>query len=176
MEQLYIINENGTVVGLTDRNIVHQKGLLHLAVQCWVMNEMGEVLIQRRSTTKDKSAGKWDVSFGGHCSTVSNTADIFTANVIKEGQEELGLTLTTNDITKLGEVRYTSQNNNNRELLGIFLINKPKNTSFTFTDGEVCDVKWIHINDLEQYILHNPQEYANRIGALSLLKIYLNNR
>ncbi len=176
MEPLYVINENGTVLGLTDRNIVHQKGLLHLAVQCWVMNEKGEVLIQRRSATKDKSAGKWDVSFGGHCTAVSDTTAIFSANVIKEGQEELGLTLTTDDIVKLGEVRYTSQNNNNRELLGVFLVNCTRQTNFSFTDGEVCDVKWVNIAELEQNILHNPQEYANRIGALSLLKIYLNNK
>lgn len=176
MEQLYIINENGTVLGLTDRNIVHQNGLLHLAVQCWLINETGEILIQRRSATKDKSAGKWDVSFGGHCTQTNDDDNIFLSNVIKEGKEELGLNLTHSDIIKLGEIRYTSQNKNNKELLGVFLAHTPKNQKFTFCDNEVCDVKWINLNELEQGITNNPEKYANRIGALSLLKNYLNNR
>ena len=176
MEQLYIINENGTVLGLTDRNIVHQNGLLHLAVQCWLINETGEILIQRRSATKDKSAGKWDVSFGGHCTQTNNKNDILLSNVIKEGQEELGLNLSEKDIVKLGEIRYTSQNGKNRELLGIFLTYIPKTKKFTFYDNEVSDTQWINLNTLAQNMQTNPSEYANRLGALTLLKNYLNNK
>lgn len=176
MEQLYVINENGMILGLKDHAVVHQNGLLHLAVQCWVVNDKGEVLIQRRSVTKDKSAGKWDVSFGGHCTGVLENEDIFLANTIKEGREELGLMLTPDDLIKLGEIRYVSQNGNNRELLGIFLTTCFSNVSFEFTDGEVCEVKWINIDDLEHNILHHASVYANRIGALSLLKNYLNNQ
>lgn len=175
MEQLYTISENGAILELEERSVVHQKGLLHLAIQCWVMNEDGQVLIQRRSATKDKSAGKWDVSFGGHCVSVNDHQDIFLANILKEGQEELGLDLDGLDIIKLGEVRYTSQNGCNKELLGVFLVNVLKMQQFVFCDHEVSDVKWIDIKELEKQIINHPQEYANRIGALSLLKIYLQN-
>ena len=83
--------------------------------------EKGEVLIQRRAATKDKSAGKWDVSFGGHCAGVENEKDILIENVIKEGKEELGLSLSPEDIIKLGEVRYTSQENKNQIKINTFL-------------------------------------------------------
>ena len=171
-EKIYVLNENGGIKGLVSRDKVHTDGLLHAAVQCWVMDETGSVLIQRRAATKDKSAGKWDVSFGGHCTTTDNDENIMIANVIKEGQEELGLSFKPEEIIKLGEVRYVSQGGCNRELLGIFLVQVSHTQSFTFTDGEVSEIKWIKPLELEQNIRHNPDEYANRLGALTLLQFY----
>ena len=171
MEYIYVLNENGSIKELQDRKEVHSCGMLHSAVQCWVMNEQGKVLIQRRAATKDKSAGKWDVSFGGHCTeTLDN--DILLANVIKEGKEELGLSIHSDDIIKLGEVRCSSQENKNKELLGIFLIKVANNQDFVFEDGEVSEVKWIAPDELYSQILNNPKEYANRLGAISLLQFY----
>lgn len=172
MEEIYILNEDGSIQGLKDRQEVHNHGILHSAVQCWVMNSKGEVLIQRRAATKDKSAGKWDVSFGGHCVKAMNDENIFVANVLKEGQEELGLHINASDLVKLGEVRYTSQENKNKELLGVFLIHVPDDQTFVFEDGEVSEVKWITPADLHKKIIENPKEYANRLGAVSLLAFY----
>lgn len=172
-EQLYVLNENGNIAGLKDRAEVHTNGLLHLAVQCWVMNQNGDVLIQRRSATKDKSAGKWDVSFGGHCSAVKDETQALISNVIKEGSEELGLTICEQDIIKLGEVRYTSQENKNREIISIYLTYVNNTQEFVFKDGEVSDVAWIKPDELKEHIVHNTKEYANRLGAISLLNFYI---
>ena len=111
VEKIYTLNENGDISNLEDRQLVHNNGILHYAIQCWVMNEDGKILIQRRSATKEKSAGKWDVSFGGHCTETNDQKNILIDNVIKEGDEELGLQIKKNDIIKLGEFRYTSQEN-----------------------------------------------------------------
>ena len=131
-EKIYVLDENGSILGLQDRQYVHEHGILHSAVQCWIMNSEGKVLIQRRAATKDKSAGKWDVSFGGHCVESDDTNDILIYNVIKEGKEGLGLTINPQNVIKLGEVRYTSQENKNNELLGIFLIKVNNNQKFVF--------------------------------------------
>ncbi|MBQ8481923.1 MAG: NUDIX domain-containing protein [Alphaproteobacteria bacterium] len=170
-EDIYVLNENGSICGLKDRQYVHNNGTLHSAVQCWVMNNNGEILIQRRAATKDKSAGKWDVSFGGHCVKTNNTKNILIDNVIKEGKEELGLDIKAQDIIKLGEVRYTSQEYKNKELLGIFLIRVDNTQKFIFEDGEVSEIRWIKPDTLYDNILKNPKEYANRIGAITLLKL-----
>ncbi len=175
-ELIYILNENGTIKGLEDRKIVHQNGILHTGIVCWIINEENKVLIQKRSKTKDKSPNKWDVSFGGHCSKVDNIKDIWIENVLKEGKEELGLNLSIDEIINLGKIRYVSQENKNNELLKIFLIRKNKNQKFIFEDGEVSDIKWIDINDLKENILNNKDEYANRINALNLLIDYLKNK
>ena len=171
-EDIYVLKENGEFEGLKDRQYVHENGILHAAVQCWVMNSCGEVLIQRRAATKDKSAGKWDVSFGGHCAKTPDNRNILIDNVIKEGKEELGLNVEPDDIIKLGEVRYTSQENKNKEIIGIFLLKVTDKQEFVFEDKEVSEVKWINVEELYDNILHKPLEYANRLGSVTLLKLY----
>lgn len=172
MEQIYILNDNGTVLGTKDRLEAHKQGLLHAGVQCWVMNENGEVLVQRRANPNKASFGKWDVSFGGHCTPCPSDTDYLIANVIKEGQEELGLTLTAKDIIKLGEVRYRSQKSKNNELIAVFLTHTQKNHPFVFEDGEVSEVKWIDPAQLRDNIIQKPDEYANRLKAVALLAFY----
>ncbi len=173
MELIYTLTDDEKQNGLKSRTAVHADGTLHLSVQCWVMNETGHILIQRRSATKDKSAGKWDVSFGGHCTEVPNRHDILIENVIKEGWEELGLTVHPDDLIKLGDVRYTSQGGKNRELIGVFLLRVPDTQTFVFKDGEVSEIRWTTAQELHRNITTNTAEYANRLGALSLLQTYL---
>lgn len=98
--------------------------------------------------------------------------NILIANVIKEGKEELGLDILPQKIIKLGEVRYTSQENKNREILGIFLLRVNDDQKFTFNDGEVSEVMWISPGCLHNNIIQKPQDYANRLGALTLLNFY----
>ena len=171
-EQIYILDEQGNICGMQDRQYVHSHGILHAGVQCWLMNGSGQVLIQKRAATKDKSAGKWDVSFGGHCTATAENENIILNNVLKEGREELGLSINPQDIIKLGEVRYNSQNGKNREILSVFLIKVDDNQQFTFVDGEVVDVMWIEPENLRNNIINNRTEYANRLGALTLLMFY----
>lgn len=85
----------------------------------WVINKKGKVLIQKRSANKKQSPGKWDVSFGGHCAHF-DTSDVFLGNVVKEGYEELGLSITEKDVVFLGSARYTSMNGQNHELVNVF--------------------------------------------------------
>ena len=171
-EKVYILNEKGEVLGLEDRPIVHENGTLHAGVQCWVMNSKGQILIQRRSAKKEQSPGKWDVSFGGHCTKTDNPHGIYVGNLIKEGYEELGLTIDVENIVKLGEARYTSQGGKNREVLAVYLTSVPDDQKFVFRDGEVSDVKWTTVQELKKDILENPTEYANRLPAVCLLEFY----
>ena len=175
-EKIYTLKENGELGGLVDRQEVHAKGILHAGVQCWLMNENDQVLLQRRAATKDKSAGKWDVSFGGHCTESHLHQDILLANLIKEGKEEIGFTIEPEKVIKLGEVRYTSQKGMNREILSVYLIMVDALQGFSFEDGEVTEVKWIDVKTLRDCIIRDKENYANRLGAVSLLEIYLNHR
>lgn len=173
-EEIYVLNENGTFSGLKNRQYVHNNGILHSVVQCWVMNSDGYVLVQKRAQKKDKSAGKWDVSFGGHCVDIDDS-DILINNVIREGKEELGLDIRPQDLIKLGEARYISQENKNREIIGVFLFKVNNNQKFVFTDGEVSEVRWIKPENLCDNIMKNSKEYANRLVAITILLEYIKN-
>ena len=170
-EKLYTLNEDGSVSGLEYRDIVHKTGILHATVQCWIRNAKGEVLLQRRSFTKAVGAGKWDVSFGGHCSETSE-ADYIIANVLKEGEEELGIKINPQHLLKLGEFRHISQQNKNQEIITVFLLPAEDFPTYSFNDGEVSEIKWIRSEDLYQTFMQDTVNYSNRLGAIRLLELY----
>jgi hypothetical protein len=67
-EVFEIVNEQGEVIGLEKRGVVHKTGLLHKAVYCFVFDTQGRLLIQRRSLEKKIGPGQWDLSVAEHLS------------------------------------------------------------------------------------------------------------
>ena len=50
MEYLDIVDEQNNLTGKTEeRDIIHEKGLWHREISVWIMNQKGEVLLQKRS-------------------------------------------------------------------------------------------------------------------------------
>lgn len=60
-----------------------------LVVHVCVVNKQGEMLIQRRQSTKDRYPGCWDLSAGGFVRSGEETAEA----ALRELEEELGLRL-----------------------------------------------------------------------------------
>ena len=54
-----------------------------------VINGKGEILLQKRSLSKDVQPGKWDTSVGGHV----NMGETYLEAAIRETGEELGIEL-----------------------------------------------------------------------------------
>jgi isopentenyldiphosphate isomerase len=67
---------------------VHAKGLLHRAVHIFVFNSRGELLLQKRSGTKDEYPLCWTSSASGHLSA----GESYDEAAPRELEEELGLT------------------------------------------------------------------------------------
>ena len=65
-EVIEIVNKNGKVVGKTTRQKAYKKGLLHLAVNMFVLNSKGQVYIQKRSASKSSFPLHWDISASEH--------------------------------------------------------------------------------------------------------------
>lgn len=67
MEYLEIVDEENNLTGKTEeRDIIHAKGLWHREISIWIINENGEVLLQKRSPKKKQGANKWSTSCAGH--------------------------------------------------------------------------------------------------------------
>jgi isopentenyldiphosphate isomerase len=87
-ELLEIVNEHGDMIGSSPRSVVHgDPSLIHRVVHVLVFNTEDDLLLQKRSYTKDVAPGRWDTSVGGHVG--------FGENVIisskREMEEELGI-------------------------------------------------------------------------------------
>ena len=90
-ELLDVVDENDRVTGVKTRGEIHALGLMHRAVHILVFNNKGELLVQKRSMSKDNNPGLWDSSAAGH---VDSGEDYYDC-AIRELEEELGLTVTT---------------------------------------------------------------------------------
>ena len=87
-ETLEIVDEEGRVIGLASRQACHSDPfLLHRVVHVLVVNDLGFILLQKRSPGKDVQPDKWDTSVGGHL----HPKESYEAAAEREMREELGI-------------------------------------------------------------------------------------
>jgi isopentenyldiphosphate isomerase len=100
-EALEVLDGAGVPTGETKlRPAVHRDGDWHRAFHLWVVHPDGTVLLQRRAAGKDLGGGKVDVSVGGHVRPGETLLD-----VLREAEEEIGLTVRPGDLTFLETLR-----------------------------------------------------------------------
>lgn len=66
MERLVLVDEDDREVGTERKLAAHEAGLLHRAFSVFVLNGAGELLLQRRATSKYHSGGRWSNACCGH--------------------------------------------------------------------------------------------------------------
>jgi isopentenyl-diphosphate delta-isomerase len=88
-EELFdVCDEQDRVIGTAPRSRVHAERLLHRAVHVFIFKSNGDLLLQRRSASKDESPLKLTSSASGHL----GAGESYESSAIREMQEEVGLT------------------------------------------------------------------------------------
>ncbi len=98
-EYIDIVDANGTPTGESKlKSIIHQKGYYHNTAHIWFYTKSGEVLLSQRSSKKTICPLMWDVSVAGHI----DTGETIKQAAIRETKEEIGLSISENDLKKIG--------------------------------------------------------------------------
>src|SRR5690606_15785319 len=98
-ELIDILDSAGNLTGQTAmKSEVHKKGLLHQTIHVWFYTKNGQVLIQQRAKNKDTHPLLWDVSVAGHI----GAGEEIENSAIREVQEEIGLTIDSENLQKIG--------------------------------------------------------------------------
>ena len=82
-----VVDEDDRVVATVTRREVRARGLLHRCTYVLLHNAAGEVLVHRRTDTKDVYPGAYDVFAGGVCAA----GESYDACARREVAEELGV-------------------------------------------------------------------------------------
>ena len=167
-ELIDVVNEKGEPTGETIlKHDAHRHGVLHRTAHVWIFNNEGEILLQRRSRTKDTYPGLRDISAAGHIGAGEN----IVIGAKREVVEELGISFEESELDFL-KIQKSHSNANpyfvNAEIQFVFLLRH--SGPFHFTDGEVHSVEWHTADELLRILLHDDsndilpsQEYVRFI-------------
>ncbi len=108
-----VVNEADELVGQTRRGQAHRDPrLIHRSVQILVFNQLGDLLLQRRSASKDLFPGYLCASASGHVAS----GDDYATTAAREISEELGVAPT---LTYLGKTIVRTPEET--EITGVFI-------------------------------------------------------
>ena len=163
-EELFdVVDDQDNVIDTFPRSVVHACKLLHRAVSIFVFNSRGELLLQKRSATKDEYPLKYTCSASGHVSA----GETYEETAPREMQEELGLVAPLTFLQKFPASPETAN----------------EHTAFyeTVTDyqpvpdpGEICGLSWWSLDDLAARLESHPDDFTPPFRTL--FAWYLSNR
>ncbi len=155
-EMFDVVDQEDKVLFQSPRSVVHANHWLHRAVHIFVFNSRGELLIHRRSATKDEAPLKYTSSASGHLSA----GEDYATAAVRELEEELGLKTTV-------------------EFLCIFPANG-RETSFehsglyrattdetpVFDPGEILSGEFHPLPEIAEMIAHDPDDFTHCFRSL----------
>ncbi len=153
MEELYdVVDENNNLLGFSKtKTEVHKEGYWHRAVHVWVINQNGEILVQKRTAIKTFSPNLWDMSMGGHISAGEEPIE----SAVRELKEELGLDVSQKslDYIYLDKHEVILHNGIERLFHYVYIVRTALPVeNFKIQEEEVAEIKYISLSEFEQEV------------------------
>lgn len=172
-EYFDVLNNKGDYTGeVESREKCHKNGLWHKAVVVFIINSKNQVLLQRRSQNKKMWPNMWDITAGGHVLT----GEFGFQAIIRECNEELGISLSKNDITFIGATTSTNIKGDiiNNHFNEYYIVNKELNlNNLKLQEEEVSEVKWMDKEEIINKIKDNYNGITDKEGCWKyLIKYY----
>ena len=149
MDELFdIFDEQGNHIGTALRSRCHgDPSLIHRTAHVVVIHpESGDILLQKRTMTKDIQPGKWDTAVGGHLAL----GEDFETGAKRELAEELGIENVRLFHIFDSAIRNTIESENVR-VFGAFVAD-----GFKFDPNEIDEIRFWSRAELE-----NPENQKN---------------
>lgn len=148
MELIDIVDENGNFTGeVLEKEIAHDRNLLHNEIACFVINSNNEILLQKRSMNKRFNPGKWGLC-AGHVDSGESLEDA----TIREIKEEIGLDVTVDELHTFTEREINIKEKNSHIAYFYYLVTDKKADEFVIQEEELSEVKWFNVDYLIELV------------------------
>ena len=153
-EQVVLVNTNDQPLGLMPKMEAHEKGVLHRAFSVFILNDVGELMLQQRALHKYHSPGLWTNTC---CSHQRNGESNIVAGK-RRLQEEMGFVAELHELTSF--IYKAPLNNGLTEheldhiMIGHF------NGTPEINPEEVANWKWMYVDDVRDNIQKHPENYT----------------
>jgi len=164
VENIDVLDENGNVtMKRYPRSEVHRLGLWHRVAHVWIVNQKGELIVQKRNNTKESWPNLWDVSSAGHCDAGENS--LTTAQ--RELEEELGLRVSSDKFQLLFSAKMENILKEgtyiDREIVDVYLLEMEVDLStLALQESEVAAVAYIPYRELMEKYESKDAAYVPR--------------
>ena len=165
-EMLDVYTRDGKYIGTKPKSFCHSENpkVYHKPVWIWIINDKGEILVQKKAACKKTSPNKWDMPSAGHV----QAKESIIQGAIRETYEELGVKTVESDYKFMFEYIWDSS----FELAQVYLVKKNIN-KFKLQEKEVAEVKWLNYEEFKELLFSDdfaPHEYEYRKLVLNMIK------
>lgn len=152
MEEMFDTYDiNGNFLRIKPKSFCHGEnpGCYHKAVWIWIVNDKGELLIQKRAACKKHHPNKYGAPSAGH----AQAGETLLQTCVRETKEELGLDTKEDDYIFWGEMVIEEFN----EFAETYLLKTTAEIEdMTLQEEEVAFVKYLSFNEFEK-IIHSDE-------------------
>lgn len=140
-EILIVVDQDDNVLDYLPRSQVHKKNLLHRTISISLFNDKGEILLHKRSLSKDNNPGFWGNAAGGHV----EKGEEYEQAAHKELQEELGL---DSELTFIKKMYINDPKHQSMTALYKIISNGP----FDFNKEEIDEIRFFDKDSLKEIV------------------------
>ena len=149
-----LVDKEDNQIGLMEKMEAHQKGLLHRAFSVLIFNERGEILLQKRASSKYHSGGLWTNACCSHPLPDEELVDATKRRLI----EEMGIRTKPKFLFKF--IYKAELDNDLVEYEYDHVFTAVYNEAPVLNPEEAEDWKYVDVNSLKDDIKKNPNDYT----------------
>lgn len=153
-EQVILVNDTDEIIGVEEKIKAHLTGALHRAFSIFVFNSTGQLLLQKRTSTKYHSKGLWSNTCCGHPRPSESIEDASRRRLLEEMGFDCELSQRFNFIYRADLDNDLVEHEYDHVLVGNF-----DGTPLPSRE-EVDDWRWVDITPLKQDMKENPENYT----------------
>jgi 8-oxo-dGTP pyrophosphatase MutT (NUDIX family) len=171
---LPLCDESGNITGEKESyDRIHRQGLWHKSVHVWLMNDKGELLIQKRGAFAHTSPNKWECTAAGHIDWGKTSV----LSALHELLEETGIGASPEELLLVGTIVDTFTMNEgtlvNNEVDDVYLIQRNDIAHLEKENKEISDLAWFPAKEYLKRGIADDPELVSRKVEYELLYNYL---